>query len=183
MTECTQESFEFTAHFSREVVARFDGGTAALVFTEFDYQTRESWSRARRVVAKAEQLDGKANPRFVVTNLSAEQWAVSALYEQLYCARGEMENRIKEQLSLFATHVSAESMRANQLRLSFAGCAYVLMHALRRLGLQGTVLEHAQATTVRNRAELDGDFRSLTGEAFASAKVEWHILPAPIVNE
>jgi hypothetical protein len=124
-------------------------GKAARVFTEFDYQTRESWSRARRVVAKAEQLDGKANPRFVVTNLTAEQWAAQALYEQLYCARGEMENRIKEQLSLFATRVSAESMRANQLRLSFAGCAYVLLHALRRLGLQGTVLEHAQATTIR----------------------------------
>jgi len=124
-------------------------GKAARVFTEFDYQTRDSWSRARRVVAKAEQLEGKQNPRFVVTNLSADEWAARALYEDLYCARGEMENRIKEQLSLFATRVSAESMRANQLRLSFAGCAYVLLHALRRLGLQGTELEHAQATTIR----------------------------------
>jgi len=124
-------------------------GKAARVFTEFDYQTRDSWSRARRVVAKAEQLEGKQNPRFVVTNLSADEWAARALYEDLYCARGEMENRIKEQLSLFATRVSAESLRANQLRLSFAGCAYVLLHALRRLGLQGTELEHAQATTIR----------------------------------
>ena len=124
-------------------------GKAARVFTEFDYQTRDSWSRARRVVAKAEQLEGKQNPRFVVTNLSADKWAARALYEDLYCARGEMENRIKEQLSLFATRVSAESLRANQLRLSFAGCAYVLLHALRRLGLQGTELEHAQATTIR----------------------------------
>jgi hypothetical protein len=127
-------------------------GRAARVFTEFLYETTSgSWSRARRVVAKAEQIEGKENPRYVVTNLSAGQWAAQALYEQLYCARGEMENRIKEQLSLFATRVSAETMRANQLRLSFAGCAYVLVHALRRLGLQGTELERAQATTIRLR--------------------------------
>jgi hypothetical protein len=127
-------------------------GRSARVFTEFLYQTTSgSWSRARRVVAKAEQIEGKENPRYVVTNLSAQQWAAQALYEQLYCARGEMENRIKEQLSLFATRVSAETMRANQLRLSFAGCAYVLIHALRRLGLQGTELERAQATTIRLR--------------------------------
>jgi hypothetical protein len=126
-------------------------GKPARVFTEFDYETRDSWSRARRVVAKAEQIEGKENPRFVVTNLSAEQWPARALYEDLYCARGEMENRIKEQLSLFATRVSAETLRANQLRLSFAGCAYVLLHALRRLGLQGTELARAQATTIRLR--------------------------------
>jgi hypothetical protein len=134
--------------------ARFqqETGRAARVFTEFLYETTSgSWSRARRVVAKAEQIEGKENPRYVVTNLSAQQWAAQALYEQLYCARGEMENRIKEQLSLFATRVSAETMRANQLRLSFAGCAYVLIHALRRLGLQGTELERAQATTIRLR--------------------------------
>jgi hypothetical protein len=124
-------------------------GKAARVFTEFDYQTRDSWSCARRVVAKAEQLEGKQNPRFVVTNLSADEWAAQALYEELYCAHGEMENHIKEQLSLFATRVSAASLRAIQLRLSFAGCAYVLMHALRRLGLKGTELERAQATTIR----------------------------------
>jgi hypothetical protein len=127
-------------------------GTPARVFTEFLYQTTTgSWSRSRRVVAKAEQLDGKENPRFVVTNLSVEEWAAQPLYENLYCQRGEMENRIKEQLSLFAGRVSAETMRANQLRVYFAAMAYVLMHGLRRLGLKGTELERAQATTIRVR--------------------------------
>jgi hypothetical protein len=127
-------------------------GQPARVFNEFPYQTTTgSWSRARRVVAKAEQLEGKENPRFVVTNLRAEQWPAQPLYEELYCERGEMENRIKEQLSLFAGRVSAETMRANQLRLYFAAMAYVLMHGLRRLGLKGTELERAQATTIRLR--------------------------------
>jgi len=127
-------------------------GRPARIFTEFDYQTTTgSWSRARRVVAKAEMLEGKENPRYVVTNLSAERWPAQALYEELYCARGEMENRIKEQLSLFAARVSAETMQANQVRLNLAGCAYVLLHALRRLGLKGTGMEHAQATTIRLR--------------------------------
>lgn len=127
-------------------------GRPARVFGEFEYQTTTgSWSKPRRVVAKAERIEGKENPRFVVTNLSAEQWAARALYEDLYCARGEMENRIKEQLSLFATRVSAETMKANQVRVNLAGCAYVLMHALRRLGLKGTAMERAQATTIRLR--------------------------------
>ena len=127
-------------------------GKPARVFTEFPYQTSNgSWSRSRRVVAKAEQLDGKENPRFVVTNLSAEEWPAQGLYEELYCARGEMENRIREQLSLFAYRVSAETMKANQLRVNFAGMAYVLMHGLRRLGLKGTELERSQATTIRLR--------------------------------
>jgi hypothetical protein len=127
-------------------------GQPARVFNEFPYQTTTgSWSRARRVVAKAEQLEGKENPRFVVTNLRAEQWPAQPLYEELYCERGEMENRIKEQLSLFAGRVSAETMRANQLRLYFAAMAYVLIHGLRRLGLKGTELERAQATTIRLR--------------------------------
>jgi len=127
-------------------------GKPARVFTEFSYQTTTgSWSRARRVVAKAEQLEGKENPRFVVTSLSAQEWPAQRLYEELYCERGEMENRIKEQLSLFAGRVSAETMRANQLRVYFAAMAYVLMHGLRRLGLKGTELERAQATTIRLR--------------------------------
>ena len=127
-------------------------GKPARLFTEFAYQTTTgSWSRARRVVAKAEQLEGKENPRYVVTNLSAEGWPAQRLYEELYCARGEMENRIKEQLSLFADRVSAETMKANQLRLSLAGCAYVLVEALRRLGLKGTGMERAQAATIRER--------------------------------
>jgi hypothetical protein len=127
-------------------------GQPARVFTEFEYQTTTgSWSKARRVVAKAEQIEGKENPRFVVTNLSAEQWPAQPLYEKFYCGRGEMENRIKEQLSLFATRVSAETMKANQVRLNLSGCAYVLLHALRRLGLKGTEMERAQATTIRLR--------------------------------
>jgi hypothetical protein len=127
-------------------------GKPARVFSEFLYQTTTgSWSRARRVVAKAEQLEGKENPRYVVTNLDAERWPARQLYEDLYCERGEMENRIKEQLSLFAGRVSAETLRANQLRLDFSAAAYVLMHGLRRLGLKGTELARAQATTIRLR--------------------------------
>jgi Transposase DDE domain group 1 len=124
---------------------------AARVFAEFSYQTRSSWSCARRVVAKAEYLDKGPNPRFVVTSLPAEAWPAQALYEQLYCARGEMENRIKEQLSLFADRMSAETLRANQLRLYLSSLAYVLLHALRRLGLAATEWARAQVNTIRLR--------------------------------
>ena len=125
-------------------------GAAARVFTEFEYQTTTgSWSRARRVVAKAEQIAGKENPRYVVTSLGAAEWAARDLYETLYCERGEMENRIKEQLSLFADRLSTETMRANQLRLYLSSLAYVLVSALRRLGLSGTELARAQAGTIR----------------------------------
>ena len=103
------------------------------------------------MVAKAEHIDGKENPRFVVTSLPGEQWAARALYEDLYCARGDMENRIKEQFSLFADRVSAETMRANQLRLYLSAMAYVLVSALRRLGLKATELAHAQVSTIRTK--------------------------------
>jgi len=103
------------------------------------------------VVAKAEHLDGKENPRFVVTSLSGERWAAQALYEELYCARGDMENRIKEQFSLFADRVSAETMRANQMRLYLSTMAYILVSGLRRLGLNGTELAHAQVSTIRTK--------------------------------
>ena len=130
-------------------------GKPARVFTEFSYQTRKrkngGWDRERRVVAKAEHIDGKENPRFVVTSLKAEEWAAKELYEELYCARGEMENRIKEQFSLFADRVSSETMRANQMRLYFSAMAYVLVCGLRRLGLKGTEMETAQAATIRTR--------------------------------
>jgi hypothetical protein len=122
---------------------------AARVFTEFDYQTRQSWSRSRRVVAKAEYLDKGENPRFVVTSLGAEQWAAQDLYEKFYCARGEMENRIKEQMCLFADRLSSDEMKANQLRLYFSALAYTLMEALRRLGLKGTEWAQAQVDTIR----------------------------------
>jgi hypothetical protein len=123
----------------------------ARVFAEFSYQTRKSWSRARRVVAKAEYLDKGPNPRFVVSSLGADAWPKQQLYEQLYCARGEMENRIKEQLSLFADRMSAATLRANQLRLYLSSLAYVLVHALRRLGLAATEWARAQVNTLRLR--------------------------------
>ena len=130
-------------------------GQAARVFTEFEYGAKKTkkggWDRERRVVAKAEQIEGKENPRFVVTSLRSEAWVAQALYEKLYCGRGDMENRIKEQLSLFADRMSAETMRANQLRLYFSVMAYVLVSGLRRLGLKATELAQAQVTTIRTR--------------------------------
>jgi hypothetical protein len=126
-------------------------GKAARVYTEFRYRTRKSWSRARRVVAKAEQIEGKENPRYVVTSLAASALRPRALYEDLYCARGEMENRIKEQMLLFADRMSAETMRANQLRLYLSAAAYVLIEALRRLALKGTEMAEAQVNTIRLR--------------------------------
>jgi hypothetical protein len=124
-------------------------GKAARVFAEFNYRTHKSWSCARRVVAKAEYLDKGENPRFVVTSLSAEQWAAQDLYEKFYCARGEMENRIKEQMCLFADRLSTDEMRGNQLRLYFSALAYTLVEALRRLALKGTEWAQAQVDTIR----------------------------------
>jgi len=124
-------------------------GRPARVYSEFEYRTLESWSRERRVVAKAEQLVGKQNPRYVVTSLDRERWPPQRLYEQLYCGRGEAENRIKEQLSLFADRMSTETLRANQLRLHLSSLAYVLLVGLRRLGLKGTQWARAQTETIR----------------------------------
>jgi len=130
-------------------------GKPARVFSEFSYQTKKTkkggWDRERRVVAKAEHLYGKENPRFVVTSLAGEAWAAQALYEELYCARGDMENRIKEQFSLFADRVSAETMRANQMRLYLSTMTYILVSGLRRLGLKGTELAEAQVSTIRTK--------------------------------
>jgi DDE family transposase len=124
----------------------------ARIFAEFSYQTTTgSWNQPRRVVAKAEHIDGKENPRYVVTSLPAQAWLPQPLYEELYCARGDMENRIKEQFMLFADRVSAETMRANQLRLYLSAMSYVLVSGLRRLGLQATELAHAQVATIRLR--------------------------------
>jgi Transposase DDE domain group 1 len=123
---------------------------AARVFTDLRYRTLDSWSRERRVVAKAEHLAKGANPRFVVTSLAADDRAAKPLYEEDYCGRGEMENRIKEQqLHLFADRTSAQTMRGNQVRLFFSSIAYVLLEALRRLGLAGTELARAQCQTIR----------------------------------
>lgn len=129
-------------------------GQAARVFTDLDYRTRKSWSRSRRVVAKAEHLPGMRgeNPRFVATSISADQLDAQTLYEDHYCPRGDMENRIKEQqLHLFADRTSAATMRANQIRLALSTLAYTLLAALRRLGLQGTSMAQAQCGTIRTR--------------------------------
>ena len=115
-----------------------------------DWDTREGWARPRKVVAKAEWTEGKANPRFIVTSLHWSDGDARKLYEDIYCARGEMENRIKEcQSDLFAGRTSAASMRANQLRLWFAAFAYVVLAALRRIGLVGTELARATCGTIR----------------------------------
>jgi len=125
-------------------------GQPARRFKEFQWSTRDSWSRPRRIIAKAEWTGGSANPRFVVTSLSLEDAAPQQLYEEIYCARGDMENRIKEcQLDLFADRTSAATMRANQLRLWFASMAYVLLCALRRLALQHTQFAKATCGTIR----------------------------------
>jgi hypothetical protein len=125
-------------------------GKSARRFKDFLWQTRNSWSRERRVVAKAEWTGGEANPRFVVTSLAREEHQARHLYEKLYCARGEMENRIKEcQLDLYADRTSAHTMRANQLRLWFASMAYVLLCALRRIGLRHTQFARASCGTIR----------------------------------
>jgi hypothetical protein len=140
---------EITAELHQAAEEYQRTGQAARGFKEFVYQTRESWSRARRVVGKAEHLEKGSNPRFVVTSLPSRDWAARALYEDLYCARGEMENRIKEQLMLFSDRTSTAYLRSNQIRLHFSSVAYLLMQALRRLGLQGTELAKAQCTTLR----------------------------------
>lgn len=125
-------------------------GRAARVFKDFAWSTRESWSRERRVVAKAEWTHAEANPRFIVTSLHADVIDGARLYEKIYCQRGEMENRIKEcQLDLYAGRMPAATMRANQLRLWFAAMAYALLCALRRIALAGTELARATCGTIR----------------------------------
>ena len=125
-------------------------GRPARRFKDFHWSTRESWSRRRRVVAKAEWTRGEANPRFIVTSLGRAEAGARFLYEEVYCARGDMENRIKEcQADLFADRTSAASFRANQLRLWFASLAYVLLCALRRIGLRHTGFAEATCGTIR----------------------------------
>jgi hypothetical protein len=129
-----------------------ESGKAARVFKDFVYRTKKSWSRQRRVVGKAEHLPKGANPRFIVTSLPSEKWSAQELYEKLYCARGEMENRIKEQqLCLFADRTSTHHLSSNQMRLWFSSVAYVLLNELRRLGLPGTDLAQARCDTIRTK--------------------------------
>jgi len=125
-------------------------GGSVRVYQELRYQTLRSWSKMRRVVAKAEVLPGKENPRFIVTSLGSETAGAADLYEVGYCARGDMENRIKEQqLGLFADRTSTHTLRANQLRVWLSAIAYSLLNDLRELALHGTKLAKAQCTTLR----------------------------------
>jgi len=144
---------EMIADPMKEVKAEAERtGEPARMFRELRYQTEKTWTRERRVVAKVEYLKDKANPRFVVTSFSPLEWEAQSLYEKLYCARGDMENRIKEQqLDMFADRTSAHTMRANQLRLWFASLAYTLVNLLRTFGLRGTEFERAQAGTIRTK--------------------------------
>jgi hypothetical protein len=139
---------EIEAELADAAVESTITGAPARRFKDFIWSTRDSWSRRRRVIAKAEWTGGEANPRFLVTSLEAGD--ARRLYEERYCARGEMENRIKEcQLDLFADRTSANTMRANQLRLWFASLAYVLLCALRRIALSGTRFAQASCATIR----------------------------------
>jgi hypothetical protein len=139
-----------TVELAAAAVSSLARGGPARLFADFAWQTLDSWSRERRVVAKAEHLPKGANPRFVVTSLPARAVDAQTLYEDLYCARGQIENRIKEQqLELFADRTSAATMRANQLRLWFASFAYVLLDALRRIGLRHTQFAAATCGTIR----------------------------------
>jgi Transposase DDE domain group 1 len=141
---------ELEGDLAKAAVEHAETDQPARRFTEFSYATLDSWSRARRVIGKAEHLAKGPNPRFIVTSLSAAAIDGRTLYEQVYCARGEMENRIKEQqLDLFADRTSAATMRANRLRLWFASFAYVLLEALRRIGLRHTQFQNATCGTIR----------------------------------
>lgn len=139
-------------------------GQPARRFKELIWSTRKSWSRERRVIAKAEWTKGEANPRFIVASLTAADGDGRRLYEELYCARGEMENRIKEcQMDLFADRTSTGTMKANQLRLWFASMAYVLLESLRRIALQATDLADASCGTIRRKLFKIGALVTISG--------------------
>jgi hypothetical protein len=157
---------ELEADLAGAATEHAETGQPARRFKEFFYATLDSWSRQRRVIGKAEHLAKGPNPRFIVTSLTATVIDGRTLHERIYCARGEMENRIKEQGSrpgwgagpqprsgrepdLFADRTSAATMRANQLRLWFASSAYVLLEALRRIGLRHTQFQNATCGTIR----------------------------------
>jgi len=161
-------------------------GAPARVFRDFSWTTKDSWSRRRRVIGKAEWTKGKANPRFIVTTMKRDVWPAKPLYEDLYCARGEMENRLKEcQGDLFADRTSTATMRANQLRLWFASMAYVLVCALRRIGLADTSFAAATCRTIRLKLLKLGALVKISARrvkiAFASAcpaADEWRLAAA-----
>jgi hypothetical protein len=141
---------EIKWHMARAEAESRRTGQPARRFKDFQYTTRKSWSRRRRVIGKAEWTQDEANPRFIVTSLSRAEVEGRYFYERIYCARGDMENRIKEcQMDMFADRTSAETMRANQLRLWLSSMAYVLLCALRRIGLQHTRFAKASCGTIR----------------------------------
>ncbi len=164
-------------------------GQPARVFRDFLWSTKETWSGRRRVIAKVEWTRGEANPRFLVPSLKPEQWAAWALYEDLYCARGEMEKRIKEcQADLFADRTSGARMRANQLRLWFASMAYVLLCALRCIGLAHTALAATTCGTIRLKLLKIGALVRISARrvkvAMASAcptAAEWRLVHARLI--
>jgi hypothetical protein len=165
-------------------------GRPARVFRDFLWSTQDSWSRRRRVIAKAEWTGGEANPRFLVTSLKPDAWPAGPLYEELYCARGDMENRIKEcQGDLFADRTSTATMRANQLRLWLASIAYVLVCALRRIGLAHTQFDAATCGTIRLKLLKLGALVRISARrvkiAFASAcpfAEEWRLAAARLAR-
>jgi hypothetical protein len=171
-------------------LSQANAGQPARVFRDFDWSTKESWSRRRRVIGKAEWTRGEANPRFLVTSLKADDWRAKPLYEKLYCARGEMENRIKEcQGDLFADRTSTATMRANQLRLWLASMAYALLCALRRIGLAHTPFANATCGTIRLKLLKLGALIKISARrvriAFASAcpnAQEWRLAAARLAN-
>jgi hypothetical protein len=143
---------EIEAEMKQAQAQAEESGRSARRFRDFRWTTLKSWSRTRRVIGKAEWTQGEANPRFIVTSLPRRTIDARRLYEDIYCARGEMENRIKEcQMDLFADRTSAATMAANQLRLWFASFTYVLLCALRRIGLVHTQFANATCGTIRLR--------------------------------
>lgn len=175
-----------TALSKAKAASEASSGKPARVFRDFLWTTKDSWSRRRRVIAKAEWTGGEANPRFIVTSLKAERYAARPLYEEFYCARGDMENRIKEaQGDLFADRTSTATMRANQLRLWFSSMAYVLLCALRRIGLAHTKFAAATCGTIRLKLLKLGALVKISARrvkiAFASAcpwAGEWRLCAA-----
>ena len=161
-------------HAAQEEHART--GAAARLYKDFTYQTQKSWSRARRVIGKAEHLAKGPNPRFVVTSLAAADWAAATVYEQEYCGRGDAENRIKEQKMLFAQRLSCATMRANQVRLYMVTVAYILMRALREFGLR----EPAPAAAMAGAA---AEVSAAPAAAMAGAAAEVSAAPAAAMAE
>lgn len=165
-------------------------GKPARRFKDFRYATLDTWSRRRRVIGKAEWTGGEANPRFIVTSLGKAEAGARFLYETVYCARGDMENRIKEcQADLFADRTSSTTMRANQLRLWFASFAYILVCALRRIGLAHTVFAEATCATIRLKLFKIGALVTVSARRIKSAMAsgcpvaqEWHLAAARLHN-